>query len=92
VHLSISTDPPGADIVDDATGELLGQSPADLSFPRDSGDRVLLFRHPGCGEKRKTVRTSSDAELQIMLDVLPRKKPRPTIARDADPDLLQPKF
>jgi hypothetical protein len=105
VRIAISTEPTGAEIFDDATGEKLGTSPAELQLPRGSGERVLRFFHPGFGEKEKTVRTSSDAELEIVLEPMRRphgglpapdaaagKLQRPDKDKKKDPDLIAPPF
>jgi serine/threonine-protein kinase len=102
VRVTITTDPAGATVYDDATGERLGVTPADVELPRDSGERVLRFEHPGCGTKKKAVRTSADAELAIMLEPLADRRPAPPPAPrpearkrpvpDAANDLLQPTF
>jgi eukaryotic-like serine/threonine-protein kinase len=67
VTLSFATDPPGADVIDETTGDRLGTTPLDLPFDRDS-ERTFRFRRRGYEEKRKTVRVSADAEILIVLD------------------------
>ncbi len=86
VRIVINTQPSGAEIFDEISGRLLGVSPTELQLPRDSGERALVIRHVGCGEKRRAVKTTSDAEISLDLERLPRRRPTPTS------DLLTPRF
>jgi serine/threonine-protein kinase len=89
IRLAVSTDPTGARIFDDQTGELLGVSPTELILPRTDGERVLRFEHPGRGIKTKRVRTSADSALEVALETLRRVEPPP--AAPAQPPRRAPK-
>jgi len=99
VRIVINTNPSGAEIFDEATGERLGVSPVELSLPRGTGERALVIRHPGCGEKHRSIRTTSDAELTLDLDPAappPPPAPAPAAPPEKPPtptsDLLAPQF
>jgi tRNA A-37 threonylcarbamoyl transferase component Bud32 len=105
VRVVINTNPSAAEIFDEASGERLGVSPVELSLRQGSGSRRLLIRHPGCGEKHRTIGTSTDAELTLDLDVqldAAVAPPRPPAASATPPeappaphpasDLLEPRF
>ena len=73
VTIRLATVPSGARIFD-IDENLLGETPAEISLPRDGEEHVLVFRHPRTRERRKTVRTNQDAELELALPVIERSR------------------
>jgi eukaryotic-like serine/threonine-protein kinase len=79
VTVDVATEPAGARIYD-ASGALLGTTPAAIALPRDGAEHVLTFRHPRARERQKSVIASGDSEIQIQLELIepaaPRRAPR----------------
>lgn len=71
VTIRLATAPPGARVFD-LDDNLLGETPAEISLPRDGEEHVLVFRHPRTRERRKTVRATHDAEFELELQVIER--------------------
>jgi eukaryotic-like serine/threonine-protein kinase len=79
VTVDVTTEPAGATVYN-ASGALLGTTPATISLPRDGAEHVLTFRHPRARERHKSVIASGDSEIQIQLELIeagaPRRVPR----------------
>jgi tRNA A-37 threonylcarbamoyl transferase component Bud32 len=62
--VTVTTQPPGAQIVDEQTGSTLGVTPARLDLERGRELPVLL-RLPGYGERREVVRAGADVTVEL---------------------------
>jgi hypothetical protein len=82
----VTSDPPGAQIVDAIGGQLLGVTPARLTVERGH-ELQLLFKLAGHEERRQTVRAVSDAEVRVELSKMKKRRPRSRV----DDDLLAPR-
>jgi serine/threonine-protein kinase len=88
VKILLTSDPPGAEIVVEASGVALGTTPLELAFP-PGGEHSLVFRLEGYEDKRRVVRAAADTEIAITLDKKKSrrpKKPAPTDGEALAPD------
>jgi len=73
VSVGVGTDPPGAQIVDEKSGSVLGVTPARLDLERGR-ELPILLRLPGYEPRRQTVKASGDTDLMIELEKSKRRR------------------
>lgn len=67
VTIRLVTRPAGARVFD-LEDKLLGETPVEITLPRDEQMHVLVFRHPDTRERRKSVLATGDASLELELE------------------------
>jgi eukaryotic-like serine/threonine-protein kinase len=87
VHVSVGTQPAGAQIIDEKTGNLLGRTPARLVLDRDA-EVALLLRLSGYEDRRQAVRATADTDIFVELQRSHHHRPRPKADGD---ELLAPR-
>ncbi len=85
VHVMLVSDPPGAEIVDERTGEVLGETPKRLVVEHDTPVEVVL-RLSGYEDRRQSIRATSDTDILVELMKKSRRR-RPRL----DDGLLEPR-
>jgi tRNA A-37 threonylcarbamoyl transferase component Bud32 len=75
VSVRVGTDPPGAQIVDEKTGSVLGVTPARLDLERGR-ELPIVLRLPGYQSRRQTVKAGADTDLMIELEKSRRRRHR----------------
>jgi hypothetical protein len=71
VHWRISSQPPGAELVDPA-GQVIGKTPTTLTRPRDIGRFEVMLRLPGHQPERIVLDYGEDTERSVQLSPEPR--------------------
>jgi serine/threonine-protein kinase len=77
VHLSLTSEPPGAEVWNAAGDQLLGQTPYSIDVPRATGAEQLLLRLPGYAEMAVTLDRDVSAERSVALVRKPGAGERP---------------
>jgi tRNA A-37 threonylcarbamoyl transferase component Bud32 len=86
VAITVESEPPGAQVLDEIGGQLLGVTPARLEVEHGR-ELHLVFKLGGHEERRHSLRALTDGEVRVELDRV--KKRRPRLRRDDD--LLAPR-
>jgi hypothetical protein len=68
VTVSITSDPPGADVYRAFDGIRVGQTPLEQKLPRMEADAVLVLRKRGFRDARVEIRLNEDATREIKLE------------------------
>jgi serine/threonine-protein kinase len=101
VSLSVTSDPPGAEVLVDGTPR--GPTPIVLDVPKSDGELAIGFRLAGHKDKTRAVKAARDAAIDVTLEKI-APPPRKAVARDAsspprkpvkpldDDAVLQPNF
>ena len=66
-RITITTDPPGADVFD-SQDRKLGVTPMEIGLPADGAEHELTFRHPRRKERKKMIVASGDATVTVVLE------------------------
>jgi serine/threonine protein kinase len=77
VTLRLESDPPGAEVVCIASGEVLGATPWRLTQEAMPGERKLRLRLDGYAEQEVTLRTDDNDGLKVSLSALPGRGKKP---------------
>jgi hypothetical protein len=75
VHWSIVTDPPGADVIRDSDGNVLGTTPFSLHRDAASGSEVVRLHHDGYREATVILVRDHDVSIDKSLVALPPPAP-----------------
>lgn len=77
VHWSISTEPPGAEVVRDEDGEILGITPLQREFTSKPGSAKLRLHHAGYQDTTISVPLNRDVSVDRSLTAEPAPTPPP---------------
>ena len=84
VTVRVESEPPGASVVNDASGGVLGVTPLTLTRPR-GGSLTLRLEKDGYNPNARAVSLEDDSTLDLTLEQKPKPRPRrPHASRPAD--------
>jgi hypothetical protein len=93
VTIQILSDPPGADVVDEGTGRLLGRTPLQLTVPPSSTPRRYRLRRDGYVDLAVELVADKDVQYTALLAKRSQDvKPNPYKAPGAGGDLMPNPF
>lgn len=81
VEIHFASEPAGASVIDDETGELLGSTPFSLRFERAGEARNIRFEAEGRRAERRALTLDADARVEVRLEEEPKPAPPPASPR-----------
>jgi serine/threonine-protein kinase len=93
VTMTVRSVPPGAEVIDGQTGDLLGSTPFERVFPAGPGTARLLLRMDGFRSKGLSLGLDRDQQISVTMDRRPAARHARAASRgtDAPPSKPEPK-
>jgi serine/threonine-protein kinase len=79
VALRLRSEPPGAQVVDAATGKVLGRTPLDRSFPLEARPRRVKLSKRGFGSYTLELAGEEDVDQEVVLEKVTIERPEDVI-------------
>ena len=82
-RINISSNPPGATIVDEQENKL-GVTPTIIELPNDGGKRTLQLRHPKAKTREKIITVHGDTAVTVQMELLENSPVEPNDSAGGD--------